>query len=57
MGPVAPAWGNFANVSFRGTVSMFEKEGFQPVALCGSSSPRVTDTGARGDQVLMRRRI
>ena len=57
VGLVAPAWGNFANVSFRGTVSMFEKEGFRPVAVCGSSSRRVTDTGARGDQVLMRRRI
>lgn len=56
VGPVAPAWGNFANVSFRGTVSMFEQQGFQPVAVCGRSSRRVTDTGARGDQVLMRRR-
>jgi hypothetical protein len=36
---------------------MFEKEGFRPVAVCGSSSPRVTDTGACGDHVLMRRRI
>jgi GNAT superfamily N-acetyltransferase len=54
VGPVAPAWGGFGNVSTAGTVSMFEKEGFTAVAVCGSASARVRSLGAQGCQVLMR---
>lgn len=57
VGRVGPAWGGFGNVSTSGVMSMFEKEGFVPVALCGSTSPRVRDTGALGDHVVMHKRI
>ena len=46
--------GSFGNVSTSGVVSMFEKEGFEAVAVCGSASPRVRALGASGCQVLMR---
>lgn len=41
VGPVAPAHGSFGNVSNAGTVSMFEKEGFQVVSVV--SAPRPSD--------------
>jgi GNAT superfamily N-acetyltransferase len=53
VGPVAPAWGGFGNVSFAGIVPMFEKEGFEAVAICGSASARVRSHGAQGCNVLM----
>lgn len=43
--PIAPAHGSFGNVSTSGTVSMFEKEGFEAVAVYGRC------------QVLMRRAL
>ena len=55
VGPVAPAWGGFGNVSTSGIVSMFEKEGFKAVAVCGSISARVKTAGAQGCHVLMRK--
>jgi hypothetical protein len=57
VGPVAPAWGGFNNVSTSGTVSMFEKQGFQAVGVCGSTSARVRSVGASGDYVVMRRTV
>jgi ribosomal protein S18 acetylase RimI-like enzyme len=57
VGPVAPAWGGFGNVSYPGIVSMFEKEGFEAVAVCNAPSARVRSYGAQGFQVLMRRTI
>jgi GNAT superfamily N-acetyltransferase len=56
-GLVGPAWGSFGNVSWSGTVSMFERAGFEAVAVIGSASPRVKASGAAGTQVLMRRRV
>jgi GNAT superfamily N-acetyltransferase len=56
-GLVGPAWGSFGNVSWTGTVSMFQREGFEAVAVIGSASPRVLATGAGGTQVLMRRLV
>jgi hypothetical protein len=44
-----------ANVSTSGIVSMFEKEGFKAVAVCGSISARVKTAGAQGCHVLMRK--
>jgi GNAT superfamily N-acetyltransferase len=55
VGPVAPAWGSFGNVSTSGIVSMFEKEGFEAVAVCGGASLRVRSQGAQGCHVLMRK--
>jgi len=57
VGPVGPAHGGFGNVSTTGTVSMFEQEGFEAIAVCGSASPRVRALGASGCQVLMRKAI
>jgi GNAT superfamily N-acetyltransferase len=57
VGPLAPAWGTFGNVSTPGIVSMFEDEDFEAVAVCGSASARVRNLGAAGCQVLMRRTI
>jgi GNAT superfamily N-acetyltransferase len=58
VGPVAPAWGGFNNVSYSGTVSMFEKEGFEAVAVCKSgTSRRIESLGADGCYVLMRKLI
>jgi GNAT superfamily N-acetyltransferase len=57
VGPVAPAWGGFGNVSTSGVVSMFEKEGFAPVAVCGPASARVRAYGADGCYVLMRKHL
>jgi GNAT superfamily N-acetyltransferase len=57
VGPVAPAWGGFGNVSTSGIVSMFEKEGFKAVAVCGSISERVRTAGAQGCHVLMRKMV
>ena len=57
VGPVAPAWGGFGNVSTTGTASMFEKEGFEAVAVIESPSARTRILGAQGYQVLMRRRV
>jgi GNAT superfamily N-acetyltransferase len=58
VGPVAPAWGSFGNVSTSGVVSMFEQEGFEAVAVCGGgASARVRSLGASGCHVLMRRAI
>jgi hypothetical protein len=56
-GLVAPAWGSVNNVSTSGIVSMFDKEGFDAVAICGSASARVRSYGAEGCQVLMRRTL
>lgn len=54
--PVAPAHGSFGNVSTCGTVSMFENEGFEAVAVVGGRpSDRVRALGATGYQVLMRK--
>ena len=57
VGPVAPAWGSFGNVSTSGTVSMFEQEGFAAVTVLRSTAARVQALGAQGYQVLMRRTI
>jgi len=57
VGPVAPAWGGFNNVSTSGIVSMFEKRGFEAVAVCASASSRVRSMGALGCNVLMRRMV
>jgi GNAT superfamily N-acetyltransferase len=57
VGPVAPAWGGFGNVSTSGIVSMFEDEGFEAVAVCSEPSARVRSYGAQGCHVLMRRTI
>ena len=57
IGLIGPAWGGFGNVSTSGVLSMFEKEGFVPVAACGSTSARVTSTGALGDHVVMHKRV
>jgi GNAT superfamily N-acetyltransferase len=57
VGPVAPAWGGFQNVSTSGVASMFEKEGFTAVGICGSTSRRVRSYGAAGDHVVMHKRI
>ena len=57
VGKIGPAWGGFGNVSTSGVMSMFEKEGFVPVAACGSTSARVRDSGGLGDHVVMHRRI
>ncbi len=57
VGLVAPAWGSFGNVSTSGTVSMFEKAGFKPVAVFGSAAARVRSLGAEGYRVLMRRAV
>jgi len=54
---VAPAHGSFGNVSASGTVSMFEKEGFEAVVVLDTSSSRVRSLGARGCHVLMRRTV
>ncbi len=53
VGPVAPAWGGFGNVSTSGIVSMFEKEGFEAAAVCGTASSRVRSQGAQGCHALM----
>jgi hypothetical protein len=57
VGPVGPAHGGFNNVSTSGVMSMFEKEGFVPVATCGSTTARVRDTGGFGDHVVMQKRV
>jgi GNAT superfamily N-acetyltransferase len=57
VGPVAPAWGSFGNVSTSGTVSMFETEGFEAVTVLRSAGARVRALGAPGYQVLMRRAV
>jgi GNAT superfamily N-acetyltransferase len=57
VGRIGPAWGGFGNVSTSGIVSMFEKEGFEVVGVCGSTSARVRNTGALGDHVVMHKRI
>jgi GNAT superfamily N-acetyltransferase len=56
LGVVAPAHGSFGNVSTSGTVSMFAKEGFQPVSVVdGRASARVRAMGADGYRVKMRK--
>jgi hypothetical protein len=56
VGPVAPEWGGFGNVSTSCVVSMFEKEGFQATEVCEESrSARVQAHGAVGCHVLMRK--
>lgn len=58
VGPVAPAHGSFGNVSTSGTVSMFAKEGFEPVGLADTRpSARVRAMGADGYRVRMRKVI
>jgi GNAT superfamily N-acetyltransferase len=57
VGPVAPAWGGFGNVSTSGVISMFENEGFEAVAVCSEPSKRVHSYGAQGCHVLMRKTI
>ena len=57
VGPVAPAWGGFNNVSTSGVVSMFEHEGFTAVAVCGATSSRVRGLGGSGTHVVMRQTI
>lgn len=56
VGPVAPAHGSFGNVSTSGTVSLFEKEGFDPVGVADTrASARVRAMGAEGYRVRMRK--
>src|SRR5690242_5033626 len=57
VGLVGPAHGGFNNVSTSGMMSMFEKEGFVPVAACGSTTACVRDTGGLGDRVVMHKRV
>src|SRR5438270_4039329 len=57
VGPVGPAHGGFNNVSTSGVISMFEKEGFVPVAACGSTSARIHESGGLGDHVVMHKRV
>jgi len=57
VGPVAPAWGGFGNVSTSGVVSMFHKEGFRAITVCQNPSARVRGLGAEGCYVLMRATI
>jgi GNAT superfamily N-acetyltransferase len=57
VGAVGPAHGGFNNVSTSGVMSMFSKEGFVPVATCGSTSTRIRDSGALGDHVVMHKRL
>ncbi len=57
VGPVAPAWGGFGNVSTSGIASMFDKQGFEAVAVCSQPSARVHSYGAQGCHVIMRRTI
>jgi GNAT superfamily N-acetyltransferase len=57
VGPVGPAHGGFNNVSTSGVMSMFEKEGFVPVAACGSTSARIHKSGGLGDHVVMHKRV
>jgi GNAT superfamily N-acetyltransferase len=57
VGPVAPAHGDFNNVSTSGVVSMFEKEGFTPVGVSRNSSQRVRSLGAEGCHVVMRKLV
>ena len=57
VGPVAPAWGGFGNVSTSGIASMFEKQSFEAIAVCSQPSARVHSYGAQGCHVIMRRTI
>ena len=57
VGPVAPAWGGFGNVSTSGVASMFESEGFEAAAVCSEPSARVHAYGAQGCHVIMRKTI
>lgn len=50
VGLVGRVWGQNR---YTGTMSMFEREGFQAVGICGSASRRVRDEGAAGDHVVM----
>jgi GNAT superfamily N-acetyltransferase len=57
LGPIAPAWGSFSGVGYTGTVSMFVREGFVPLGVCGTrpSTPRLRTLGAVGDRVVMQK--
>jgi GNAT superfamily N-acetyltransferase len=57
VGPVAPAWGGFNNISTSGVVSMFEKQGFKAVGVTRNSSARVRKLGAEGDHVVMHKLV
>jgi len=57
VGPIGPAHGGFNNVSTSGTVSMFEKEGFEAVRVLDSASPRMRSLGAQGYRVVMRKTV
>lgn len=57
IGPIGSAWGSFGNVSTSGIASMFEKEGFEAVGVCGPASARVRSQGAHGSHLLMRKLI
>ena len=57
VGPVAPACGGFGNVSTSGIASMFGREGFEAVSVCGPASARVRSHDADGCHVLMRKRV
>jgi len=57
VGPVAPAWGSFGNISTSGTVSMFEQAGFEAVTVCTTGAARARTLGAPGCHVLMRRSV
>jgi GNAT superfamily N-acetyltransferase len=54
VGRVGRVWGQNR---YTGTVSMFEREGFRAVGVCGSASRRVRDEGAEGDHVVMRKSV
>jgi GNAT superfamily N-acetyltransferase len=54
VGLVGRVWGQNR---YTGTVSMFEREGFQAVGVCGSASRRIRDEGAAGDHVVMRKTV
>lgn len=59
LGPIAPAWGYVSGVGCTGTLSMFEREGFTPIAVCGTkpTTPRLRTLGALGDRVLVRKAL
>jgi hypothetical protein len=47
----------FNNVSTSRVLSIFEKEGFVPVAACGSNSACIRKSGGLGDHAVMHKRV
>jgi len=54
VGLVGRVWGQNR---YTGTVSMFDREGFRAVGVCGSASKRVRDEGALGDHLVMHKLV